>query len=804
MTPPVGYAVRVQFGTFFGQPVWVDVTPWADIAALTISRGRQDEAGQVTPGRLEVPLSNDDGRFTPERPASPYYPHVLDGAPVEVMGYVAAPDGNLEDNPSHELGVGEWRVGGFGTPPTVAPSTVRILGDGGGWSMLITWASGTSFAGAQRTLYGLQAGQQYTWSRYVWVPAGSPPVVLDSMGLGSGSASAVTGAWTRLTVTFVATGSSQVLQVASTTTAAGQCWTDAGRLDAGPVALPVTGPAGARRSPRFYGEAKEWPLSGWAGPALTARSNLVAVDVPGRLGDRSRQLKAFDVEEALLDGPVVLLPLDEPAEATQAGNLGSGQRAAVLIDRGGTAEFGAGTGPPGDGAASLVLTRASATAGHYLRASCEVLSDALTVEAFINTTQTECLIANAAIAITGDPFYGYGMSLKITSNGKLEWRSDGNLIVTSAQTVTDGQTHHVAAVYRHTGTQHTATLYIDGVADGAGAQSTALMWVSSHWLLVGGSPKLAFFSGTINHVAVYGSALTAARLAAHAAAGLTAFGGERSDQRISRLSSYADLQSLTPAARPGVWVLDSATASVLGSSTVVADTDLDVETGSAQVWGQGAGGFAPLAGMEQVAATEGGLVLADREGFLRFHGRAHRYNRAPVARIDLADGDVQPDLEVGFDDADVANDVTVTTEDGAEVRYVDQASVDQRGRYGGAGMSVLTRDATDAFSAASWRVTRHTRPRARYRRVTVDLTAVPAELAAQVLAVDVGDRLDLINLPDQAPASTAALFVEGYTEQSSADGLQVSFTTSTADGYQVWVLDNPSLAVLDSSTVLAW
>jgi hypothetical protein len=67
-------------------PTWTDVTSYVLFSdrPLTIEAGRQDEFSEVGPSRLSVTLDNPDGRFTPGRAASPYYPNVKLGKRIRV------------------------------------------------------------------------------------------------------------------------------------------------------------------------------------------------------------------------------------------------------------------------------------------------------------------------------------------------------------------------------------------------------------------------------------------------------------------------------------------------------------------------------------------------------------------------------------------------------------------------------------------------------------------------------------------------------------------------------------------------
>jgi hypothetical protein len=554
---------------------------------------------------------------------------------------------------------------------------------------------------------------------------------------------------------------------------------------------------------RFNGWTGDLPMQ-WADASAThAVATWTASDITERVADRSGTLRSFVVEEALYDDPLTYLPLDEPTDAAQAGNLGSVTGAATLLQLGGTgtAEFGAGTGPAYDGSSSLVLTPTSTTVGYYLRAPTLLSASAMTVEAFVNSTTASGTIVNVAVPAGGDPFLGYGMALTIDSGKNLAWRSDTSLTVTSPSDIADGETHHVAAVYEHTGTLHRATLYVDGTQVASGSVASTWVNVFAYYVLVGGGQKMLLLNGTINHVGVYSGALSADRILAHAQAGLTGFGGERSDQRVSRIAAYAGLESLTSASLTGVWVLDSATLSVLNTSTVLAESDLTLEVGSATVYGQSRGGSNYLAAMQDVARTEGGVLFVGRDGLIQFHGRDHRYNTNPVIVLDA--DEIAPDLTPTFDNQGTANDVTATTEDGSEARYVDTASVTKRGTYDGA-LSLLTRDVTDAYSAAAWRVNRYGAPQVRYKRVTVQLHGLASARVSRLLDLEVGDRLDLTGLPSQAPDDSTSLFIEGYTEQADAGGWTLTFNTSSADGYQVWSLDSPVRSQLDSTTILAY
>lgn len=64
---------------------WTDVSEYVELEqGITITGGRADERSVTEANRLELTLDNTDGRFTPERASSPYYPDVKIGRPIRL------------------------------------------------------------------------------------------------------------------------------------------------------------------------------------------------------------------------------------------------------------------------------------------------------------------------------------------------------------------------------------------------------------------------------------------------------------------------------------------------------------------------------------------------------------------------------------------------------------------------------------------------------------------------------------------------------------------------------------------------
>ncbi len=105
--------------------------------------------------------------------------------------------------------------------------------------------------------------------------------------------------------------------------------------------------------------------------------------------------------------------------------------------------------------------------------------------------------------------------------------------------VANGTTRHVAFTQSLSGTTVTTKLYVDGVEVASGTTTdAALRYFTS--LYVGGSNRLELLrAGTIGHVAVYNTALSATRLLAHYQAANTLFAGETSDAKVRPLLRFA-------------------------------------------------------------------------------------------------------------------------------------------------------------------------------------------------------------------------------------------------------------------------
>lgn len=85
LTLKVEVAFNAGYATAAGSRTWTDITSYVELAdGIDIEIGRRDEFTDADANTLSLTLDNSDGRFTPERSSSPYYPNVKLYRPIRV------------------------------------------------------------------------------------------------------------------------------------------------------------------------------------------------------------------------------------------------------------------------------------------------------------------------------------------------------------------------------------------------------------------------------------------------------------------------------------------------------------------------------------------------------------------------------------------------------------------------------------------------------------------------------------------------------------------------------------------------
>ncbi|MDG9717396.1 LamG-like jellyroll fold domain-containing protein [Streptomyces sp. DH24] len=796
---------------------WTDISSYVDVLkqGVAIRRGAADELSETQPGSATLRLDNQDGRFTPGNAASPYYPYVRRNAPIRISvaviptrsgpaPYPLAMLGDDFDAPRLNSSLWTNAYGGAG----VVGGRARIPltpGVGAGLQSAREWrlpgsslcarlptlpaANGSSSARANWTIdsstSGTRLGFQYN-------AVAQTLRCINEVSFSDGASvdlpySAIDHLWVRIrestgTVYWETSGDGFGWTVRRTL--ATPSWATADTLMVSMTTARTGGTAdyiewdllGATVRPRFWGMVNEWPVD-WEG--LVSTVTVTATDLFKRL-NRLPPLRPMLAEEIIADRPLAYYPMTEPTDSTSCGDLSGAGRPALVITQagsGGTLTPGTDDGPPATGGQQPTFTPASATAGKYLAADLgSSVADAvsngfLAIEAWVKTTT-----ASRAILGLASSSLSSQIVLTLSSGGQLqvEWTADAGPLQVQAvggPALTDGSWHHV--LYEPA----TGDVWIDGVLVNG---DIAVPAADLRLLQIGGWRAGRLWAGSIGHVAVYAPSpqeggLIGESLVDHWNAGANGYAGERADQRIQRLARYAGLSSVT------VW---GATHD--------------------PVAGQGEGGRGVVARMREVESTESARLYAERDWYgLGYQSRDLRYNPDPsseVFTISYADLETSR-VQLADDDQKLVNDVEASRPGGATQRVTAPASVLAFGAYPQQ-LSVLKTSDNSVLDAAYWLVSRYANPGPELREVAVEAHTMPNYL--DILDADISSYFSVYDLPAQAPASALRVTVEGYAETIKEASHLIQFHTSASANDSVWVLDDATYSVLDSTTRLAY
>lgn len=807
---------------------WTDITRRVDqVQGVTISRGASDELSDTQPGTASLILDNSDGALTPGNPNSPFAPYVRRNAPLRISQAVmpvrsgAAPYslnmmGDTFDSAAADPsmwpiveGGAAW-VNGRLRLPLVSGVTARVASVRE-WKLagaslpvklppVMPAVNGSSAASINFWIYSETAGQRLRWSFVV--TTGLLRAASEVSGADGGIVYVPYDPAQHVWVRFRETSGTLYFE----TSPDGWDWaverslptpawvtTDTVRVEF--TASRTGGTAdyvewdllGARVRPRFYGMVNEFPVQ-WAG--LMSTVSISATDLFKRL-NRQPALRSMAAEEILRAGPRAYYPLTEGSGATSAGNIAARSWPALTIAQagsGGTLDMGGAEGPPATGEQVPLFTPASSSAGKYL--SVDIGSripesdpsghgsgehGAVLFECWFQTT-TQGRVLMSWRDGGPDAFEtGIRFSLEAgTGKLRLDERFGGNFGGATAATpnLADGAWHHL--VYSNVSAVQRA--WVDGVSYALASLQTSDLRV----LEVGAYRGTALWAGSVAHVAIYvdtGDGPYGSDLAEHYAAGMTGYEGEYADDRITRLASYAGVQSVT----------------VQG---MLHD----------QVAGQGQGGSGAMARMREVEATESGRLFAERDYYgLAYQSRDLRYNPQAADEVftisyaDLETGSVQ----LADDDQKLCNQVEASRPGGATQVVSDAASLEENGVYGQQ-LSLLKMTDTAVQNAASWIVARFADPQPELREVPIEAATLGYTFFLDVLDADISSYFSVYDLPAQSSASEIRCTVEGYTETIKENSHVIQFRTSASARDSVWVLDDPDYSVLGSTTRLAY
>jgi len=758
--------VEVAFNAGWSTPAasrtWTDISTYVDIgdtgSPIVINGGRGDELSTTDANNLTLVLDNSDGRFTPGKASSPYYPNVKLGRPIRVS-VSTLPNGTFEDNTTGWTGTNavllrstaEFHVG-VASMSLTAITAATMSADTPSGTSGVPVVAGASYVGAAwfRALSTTRTcNVLIDW----YTGAGGFISTSTSSGVVDSNSS-----WTQASITATAPATAAFARVRAQVTT--PVTTETHYVDDAELS-----------SIQYVGFVDQWP-NAWEAVSTEARSRISATSRIARIGN-ARKLKSIVEEEFRLDGPKVYCTLGEAAGATAASDSSGNQIPAFTqVGTGAAVVFGSATGPGTDS-----LTAATFADGKLLKIpkdSYTVAGSATSVllEGFVNTTVSSGGVSRMVVTLNGGT-----VSLYMLPGGELagQMNTTGGSF-SSGIRVDDGLTHHVAYRATLSGTTVTPTLFVDGVAVNGSTFTWTFGLTGLTSVCVGGDDgdpsNVLHWNGTIAHAAVTFSdaAVANARIQAHASAGLNGFAGELSGARFTRYASYAGIAA---------GELSTDVGQVPMAHVYTTDqTALDM--------------------MRVVESTEEGVVFDAKDGTLTFHDRFHRYNAVSAFTLDMALQEVEADFEGQFDRTGLANEVTATLTDGkASARAFDQASQNDYG-IAAADLSLASTDTEYPLQAASWLVNQYGQPRGRVPSVLARLTSLPAAKIASLLAADASTRFTVANIPSQASAANADYFVEGYTKTIGFESFEVTFNVSDATVSDVWTVEDAVLGQYDA------
>ncbi|MEU6649519.1 hypothetical protein ABZ904_08730 [Streptomyces sp. NPDC046900] len=212
--------------------------------------------------------------------------------------------------------------------------------------------------------------------------------------------------------------------------------------------------------------------------------------------------------------------------------------------------------------------------------------------------------------------------------------------------------------------------------------------------------------------------------------------------------------------------------------------------------------------LEDAADADGGILYEDRElPALRYRDRAGMYNQAPALVLEYNQPGLAPPLKPTGDDDATVNDVTVSRMGGSSARaFLESGPLSVLAPPNGVGVGYDTSISLNLFTdeqtdnVAGWLLHLGTYDGRRYPQVRVMVHKAPPALLDQILAVDVGDKLVIRNLPKWVGPGDVELIVQGYEETWTSDlEWDIVFNCTPGAPWTVAVRDDTTLARRDTA-----
>lgn len=551
---------------------------------------------------------------------------------------------------------------------------------------------------------------------------------------------------------------------------------------------------------------ERWPTD-YSDSGNFAWTNVDAVDAFALLANqKARSVADYEV---LADSPTYLYKLDEPSDSTTAGDsINPGVNPSAFRRDGkfgaATVAFGAAT-PLADGATGVsfgsVYTYRTSDIGFVTGANAHVsilaISDvtrqgpvipgasAFSVEYWIVTPTTApdpAAVGPAYIATHGADTASFNRGVSISINagsGTVGFLGIGgtatvsNTAATSNSTsICDGKLHHiVVSLDSDLKTMH---LYVDGALAGTSVASTGSAldfsgFVRNHiggLLLAGGSAVGSQFPGVVCRAALYPTSLSAARVLAHYTSGKTAFSGEDTGARVSRVLGYAGW----PVALTDV----TSGFSFEGPAIIEGTSILEV--------------------LQNAASDELGTLWVSGAGKVTFRGRQVRaatLTSSVTFGENSAGGEIPylEDVHFDYDPTLVYDQVQVSRDTGATV-FV-QAATSVLPYHKTLTKSVGLSTDAEASDEANWLVAALSTPKLRVAALSIQPSANTA-LWPVALGTEINTRVTVKRRAINQPQFSIDCWVEAIAHTITATGWKTTFLLSPVDSprMNLWDTDN--------------
>lgn len=781
-------------------PLWTNVSAYVQWwNGVRISRRRSHELDEVQPGTLALALDNTDGRFTAGRAASPYYPNVKLNRRIRIRA--RWPGGVNLLLEGQAKGTDEGLFSG---------SQGTLLADGAvfppGQTSSIRWTAGTLSSGTLLRLgvnstasptdeaYSVTAGTTYSIQcqarrdasfaatlalRVRWYDKNGS-MISDTTGSGV----TLTTSWQAITYSPTAPANAEFARVVLVSTAstggAVIIYTSAWQLEQ--AAAPTTWSDPGTEYIRFTGFIDRWPHA-WTNGVLGVAS-ITATDRM-KLLNRDKIRGALN-EQVLAAGPTFFYPLAEPEDSTAAGNLASTSQPDMQIQQagsGGTLAFGEKGGP--DDQTGVLLSPATTSNGKLL--AVPLLYTALGGGAGISLA---AWVDFGASPVAVDQRIVYVDDGSDTVHARVNYDPTSNTLTVGVRTqvgsyestttsynLDDNALHLIVVTIQFNGVpQIVIKAYVDGVlAINTSTATSATAWPSLPRLRAGGLPGTALdppqlMFGTIASVAGWNTILTATQITDMYAA-RDAFAGELSGARAARIAAWAGI------------------------------TKIAMDTGSSAMDRHPSAEHSPLAALKLVAKSEAGIFFIAGDDTATMHGRLRR-QLPSAATITLTADQLDTNLAFVMDDALLLNDVTVSRSGQTSTRVIDQTSIiDNEGIYTGSIDTLLYTD-VEALDRAAYTVSSYGYPQPRGGQISVEAHSL-GTVWSQMLASEIGQRIQITSLPADAASSTLDLWCEGVQDQFTDERWRFTFDTSPVRSASVFILNDTTYGTLNNN-YLGW